>query len=65
VLELEEREKARPIEKSLEPAPPPIQPPPAEQQRFTEPLDAEPDPEPVQPPAWEDVPPDVPDQPTP
>ena len=65
VLELEEQEKARPIEKSLEPAPPPIQPPPAEQQRFTEPLDAEPDPEPVQPPAWEDVPPDVPDQPTP
>lgn len=65
VLELEEQEKARPIEKSLEPAPPPILPRPAEQQRFTEPLDAEPDPEPVQPPAWEDAPPEVPDQPTP
>jgi len=66
VLELEEQEKARPIETSLEPAPPPIQPRSAEQQRFTEPLDAEPEPEPVQPPpAWEDVPPEVPDQPTP
>jgi hypothetical protein len=50
VLELEEQEKqkARPSEASLEPAPP-IRPLPAEQPRFNQPLDGTPDPEPVQP----------------
>jgi hypothetical protein len=65
VLELEEQEQARPIDKSLEPAPP-IQPLPSQRQTFTEPLDAEPDPEPVQPPAVvEEAPPQFLDQPTP
>jgi hypothetical protein len=67
VLELEEQEqeKARPIEKALEPAPL-IRPLPPAQQTFTEPLDAEPDPEPVQPQAaLEEAPPELPDQPTP
>jgi hypothetical protein len=66
VLELEAQEKTeKPIEKSLEPAPL-IQPLPAAEQRFTEPLDAEPDPEPVQPdPVPEVAPPALPDQLTP
>jgi hypothetical protein len=67
VLELEEqdKEKATPIDASLEPAPP-IQPLPPQQQTFTEPLDAEPDPEPVQPQAGpEEAPRELPDQPAP
>lgn len=67
VLELEEQEQARPIEAPLEPAPP-IQSRPAEQQQFTEPLDAEPEPEPepVQPEViQEELPPDLPAPPTP
>jgi myosin-6 len=44
----QEKQKARPSEASLEPAPP-IRPLPAEQPRFNQPLDGTPDPEPVQP----------------
>jgi hypothetical protein len=71
VLELEAQDKAteqvppKPSEPSLEPAPL-IQPLPAEQGRFSEPLDREPDPEPVQQEfLQEEAPPDLPDQPTP
>lgn len=65
VLELEEAEKAKPIEQSLEPAPL-IQPLPPEQRRFSEPLDREPDPEPVQQEfVEEEAPPELPDQLTP
>ena len=65
MLELEEQEKAGPIQKPLEPAPP-DQPLPPPQQTFTEPLDAEPDPEPAQPQApLEEAPPELPDQPAP
>ena len=46
-LEAQDKEKTKPIEQSLEPAPL-IQPLPPEQRRFSEPLDREPDPEPVQ-----------------
>jgi hypothetical protein len=67
VLELEEqkKEKTKPIEKALEPAPL-IQPLPPEQRRFSEPLDREPDPEPLQQEfVEEEAPPELPDQLTP
>lgn len=69
VLVLEEQEKAKektmPIEKTLESAPL-IRPLPAEEPRFSEPLDREPDPEPVQPEfVQEEAPPELPDQLTP
>ena len=54
-----------PMEKTLESAPL-IRPLPAEEPRFSEPLDREPDPEPVQPEfVQEEAPPELPDQITP
>jgi hypothetical protein len=69
VLVLEEQEKAKektpPIEKTLESAPL-IRQLPAEESRFSEPLDRQPDPEPVQQEfVQEEAPPELPDQLTP